>query len=145
MRKASNIPLKIRICLTIVWIMVIFSFSMQSGVESSELSGGIVDWIIELVFDGEFSYVIELGFLIRKLAHFTEYLVLGVVVIQTVKQTNCSEPVFISVIVSMLVCVCVASCDEAIQLFSEGRSGQVVDVVLDGCGALCGVTWCLQN
>lgn len=132
-------------CLTVVWIMVIFAFSMQSGTESSELSGGIVDWLIELVFNGEFAYAVELGFLTRKVAHFTEYLVLGVLVTHTVKQTNCFEQVFVIVVVSVLVCVCVAACDETIQLFSEGRSGQVVDVVLDSCGALCGVTWCCMR
>jgi len=126
-------------CLTVAWIMVIFSFSMQSGDESSELSGGIVAEIVELVFGGEFQYVEELEFFIRKFAHFTEYFILGALVMLTAKQTHRFEHVVMSVFASMLVCVLVASCDETIQLFSSGRAGQVKDVVLDSCGALCGV------
>ncbi len=127
------------VCLTVVWIMVIFSFSMQSGEESSELSGGIVAGFVEFVFGGKFQYVEELEFFIRKLAHFTEYLVLGVLVMQTMRQTCYSKRVLVCMVASMLVCVLVASCDETIQLFSGGRCGQVKDVVLDSCGALGGV------
>ena len=139
MNKSVNKEFVKSICFVVLWVVIIFSFSMQSGDESSELSGGIVAGIVELVFDGDFQYAEELEFFIRKLAHFTEYLVLGVLVMQTMKQTRHFESVVVSIFASMLVCVLVASCDETIQLFSGGRCGQVKDVVLDSCGALGGV------
>ena len=133
--RAKNYKLIIYTCLTIAWILFIFSFSMQSGEESSQISGGIVSQVLAIVFPQGFAYAEQLEFLIRKLAHFIEYFVLGVLVLQTLKQTRCPR----QVIVGLLVCVFVASCDETIQLFSGGRSGQIADVVLDSVGAWCGL------
>lgn len=128
---------KLIVCIlgTFTWIMLIFSFSMQSGEESSQISGGIVSRLVDLLFSPDFAYAEQLEFLIRKLAHFTEYFVLGVLVLQTLKQTRCPR----QVIVGLLICVLVASCDETIQLFSGGRSGKIADVVLDSVGAWCGI------
>ena len=122
-------------CLTVAWIIFIFSFSMQSGEESSQISGGIVSQVLAVLFPQGFAYAEQLEFFIRKLAHFTEYFILGVLVLQTLKQTKCTK----QVIVGVLICVLVASCDETIQLFSGGRSGKLADVVLDSVGAWCGV------
>ena len=133
--RAMNYKLIIYTCLTIAWILFIFSFSMQSGEESSQISGGIVSQVLAIVFPQGFAYAEQLEFLIRKLAHFAEYFVLGVLVLQTLKQTRCPR----QVIVGLLICVLVASCDETIQLFSGGRSGKIADVVLDSVGAWCGM------
>lgn len=123
------------LCLTAVWILFIFFFSMQSGEESSQTSGGIVSLLVEVLFPQGFAYIEQLTFFIRKLAHFTEYFILGLLVLQTLKQTRCPK----QVLVSLVICVLVASCDETIQLFSGGRSGKVADVVLDSVGAWCGI------
>ena len=131
----ENCKLIVYICLTITWILFIFSFSLQSGEESSQISGGIVSQLLAILFPQGFAYAEQLEFLIRKLAHFTEYFVLGVLVLQTLKQTRYSR----QVIIGLLICVLVASCDETIQLFSSGRSGKIVDVVLDSVGAWCGI------
>ena len=133
--RAKNYKLIVYTCLTIGWILFIFSFSMQSGEESSQISGGIVSQVLAILFPQGFTYAEQLEFLIRKLAHFTEYFVLGVLVLQTLKQTRCPR----QVIIGLIICVLVASCDETIQLFSGGRSGQIVDVVLDSVGTWCGL------
>lgn len=122
-------------CITLIWILFIVSFSLQSGEESSQTSGGVVSALVNVLFPQGFAYVEQLEFLIRKLAHFTEYFILGVLVLQTLKQTRCPNQILVGVI----VCVLVASCDETIQLFSGGRSGKLEDVLLDGIGALCGI------
>jgi len=131
----ENCKLIVYICLTIAWIIFIFSFSMQSGEESSQISGGIVSQVLTVLFPQGGAYAEQLEYFIRKLAHFTEYFVLGVLVLQTLKQTRCSR----QVIIGVLICVLVASCDETIQLFSGGRSGKIADVVLDSVGAWCGL------
>lgn len=131
----ENCKLIIYICLAILWIFFIFAFSMQSGEESSQISGGIVSMLIGLFFPHDFAYIGQLEFFIRKLAHFAEYFVLGVLVLQTLKQTKCPK----QVLVSLVICVLVASCDETIQLFSGGCSGKIADVVLDSVGAWCGI------
>ena len=130
----ENRKLILYVFLTIAWILFIFSFSMQSGEESSQTSGGIVSMIVDMLFTQGFAYIEQLTFFIRKLAHFTEYFILGVLVLQTLKQTRCQK----QLLVCLFLCVLVASCDETIQLFSGGRSGKLADVMLDSVGALCG-------
>ena len=82
-----------------------------------------------------FIYFEELEFFVRKLAHFTEYFILGVLMFLSVNETSISR----KEIVTIILCVLVASCDETIQLFSAGRSGKVADVLLDSAGAITGV------
>ena len=43
-----------------------------------------------------------------------------------------------NVLVSVCIAVLYASTDELHQLFVPGRSGQVNDVLIDGCGAVIG-------
>lgn len=74
-------------------------------------------------------------FLLRKTGHFSEYLILGVLSMLTLVQTELRY----RKVTALGVCVLVASVDETIQLFVSGRSGQVADVVLDGCGAMAGI------
>lgn len=121
--------------LSIVWTLFIFSFSIQSGEESSQLSGGLISMLVGVIVPSDFAYIGQLEFGIRKLAHFTEYFILGVLVIQTMRQTHYSK----SRIIAVLICLLVASCDETIQLFSGGRSGKITDVVLDSVGSWCGI------
>lgn len=120
--------------LTILWTIVIFSFSLQNGEESSRLSGGIVAWIVEVIFPADFPYVEQMETIVRKGAHFTEYFILGIFASLTVRETKSTRPVLTAWIIGTLV----ACCDETIQLFSDGRAGQVTDVMLDSSGVLCG-------
>lgn len=120
--------------ITILWIMVIFSFSLQTGEESSQVSGGIVKWIVATIFPAGFPYAEVVEIIIRKGAHFTEYFILGVLASLTVRETSCSRPMLAAWVSGTLV----ACCDETIQLFSNGRSGQVTDVMLDSVGVFCG-------
>lgn len=125
----------IYLCLTVGWILVVFSFSMQSGVESKQISGGIVSVLVDIFFPQGFHYVELLEYLVRRMAHFTEYFILAVLVLQVLKQTSCQK----RILACMLICVLVAGCDETIQLFSGGRSGKVTDVMWDSVGALSGI------
>lgn len=130
-----KILLFIYLALTIAWTMVIFSFSLQNGEESSQVSEGFITRVLGALLPPNFAYMEQLEFLVRKLAHFMEYLVLGVLMTMTFKQTNLSKREMIG----WVICVMIASCDETIQLFSGGRSGKIADVILDSVGALVGV------
>ena len=130
--------------LTIIWIIFIFSFSLQPGDVSGELSSGFGKWLMENVLFGlkgwfESLSTDELEMLhtiLRKCAHFSEFFVLGILMLQTIRQWGFSRVM----LTSLLVCMAVASVDETIQLFVEARSGQVSDVLLDSAGALVGIT-----
>ena len=120
--------------LSVLWIAVIFSFSLQSGDESGKLSGGIVAWIVGLFFPEDFAHIELAHFLVRKAAHFTEYFILGVLLSSTVREAKWKR----ILLASWLMGTCVACCDETIQLFSDGRAGQVTDVMLDSSGVFTG-------
>lgn len=132
--KQTHKPI-IYMCMTFLWIFVIFSFSLQSGEESGQLSGGIVSWIVETFSLTKFMDIDDIHFLVRKTAHFTEYFILGVMTLLTLLQTKFPK----KGIVGLFFCIMIASLDETIQLFVGGRAGQLMDVVLDSTGSLCGI------
>lgn len=129
--------------ITSLWICLIFSFSLQPGEDSSQISTGFGAWLVEHVLF-IFSDIFEsmsaeqldtFHFLIRKCAHFSEFFVLGVLMLQTLMQTKVVHKAGIGI----LLCMTVAAMDETIQLFVAGRCGQVSDVLLDSCGSLVGI------
>ena len=134
-RILDKLKLIVYICLTILWILVIFSFSMQSGEESSQVSGGFISTVLGVFLPDDFTYMAELEFVVRKLAHYTEYMVLGILMCLTLREAKIPK----QMIIGFIICIVIASCDETIQLFSGGRSGKIADVILDGIGAFAGL------
>ena len=134
---------RISFIITLLWAMVIFSFSLQPADASSELSLGVGHWLIDLLPSAISDKVLampqtQLEFLhtlLRKAGHFSEYLILGMLSMFTVLQSRFCHKKWMG----LGFCLLVASVDETIQLFVSGRSGQVSDVVLDFVGALCGI------
>ena len=129
--------------LTICWIGVIFSFSLQPADVSSEMSSGLGKKLLEafvpeLLDELENMSGEQLGMmhhLLRKCAHFAEYFALGALVMLTLLQIILKKNVVTGIGLSMLV----AAMDETIQRFVPGRSGQVTDVLLDTVGASVGI------
>ena len=75
--------------------------------------------------------------LVRKLAHFCEYLLEGFLLMLCMRVY--SRHPLRHITVPMLAGVLTALTDETIQLVSEGRSSQVTDVWLDSAGVLAGI------
>ena len=75
--------------------------------------------------------------LVRKLAHFCEYLLEGFLLMLCMRVY--SRRPLRHITVPMLAGVLTALTDKTIQLFSEGRSSQVTDVWLDSAGVLAGI------
>lgn len=133
----------ISVIITLLWVGVIFSFSLQPAETSSEISAGVGRWILEHLLPGlmqRFDSMpqAQLDFwhtLLRKAGHFSEFFLLGVLSLFTARQMKFRRREMIG----FLFCVFVASMDETIQLFVSGRSGQVSDVMLDSVGALVGI------
>ncbi len=124
----------ILITITILWTLFIFTQSLLPGDISSDQSGFIVDVLYPLVNKmGLMIQVNDFSFLIRKLAHFTEYFILGLLLcilyIETIK------PWLIVIIHGTIT----ASIDETIQLFTPNRSGEVRDVLIDISGVIIGM------
>ena len=116
--------------LLIATTLVIWSFSLTPAKQSSEQSGFIRDLLMRLLGNGAFAELFFTYIPVRKLAHFTEYCVLGgewagYGLLKKKKYLYaCGLPV--------------AVIDELLQFLSPGRAPAVKDVLIDTAGFLCG-------
>ncbi|MBQ7916482.1 MAG: VanZ family protein [Firmicutes bacterium] len=116
---------------------VIYWFSSRNGDQSSALSGGIVEWFLSLLGISIHTPLGEvMHTLVRKAAHFTEYLILAVLAMNTCGQFSWKKPWRVLAVV--LFCAVYAITDEWHQSFVGGRGPRVMDVVIDTAGALTG-------
>ena len=108
---------------------------------SSEESGVVVDLIMR-AFEDILPYGREtIVFAVRKGAHFTEYLILGAVLVPAVKEWKVAPGLLMSggAPAAWLIGTAYAVTDEFHQSFVPGRSCELRDVVIDSCGVLTGV------
>lgn len=114
----------------ILMITFIFSQSMLNGTSSSGLSMSLTSIISNLF---SFIEIDDLNFIIRKMAHFTEYAILGILVIYANHKAQILSDKYMFIIILLIL---IPSLDETIQYFTEGRSAQISDVLLDMSGML---------
>ena len=119
----------------LLWRLLIFLFSSQSGADSSQLSGGIIEFLEDLTHIPLSNEICS--FMIRKLAHFTEYMVLGILTMNLWKQYGKLNKKQLFVII--LFCIFYAITDEFHQMFIENRSGNLWDMTIDSLGSLFGI------
>lgn len=125
--------------LVLFWMLVIFSLSAQPATDSNSLSTGITKTIevaIENVTNIQLN-IEDFNHIIRKCAHFTAYLILGILIsiafsVSTKNGKNIS-------IMTLIICILYATSDEIHQLFVPGRGGSAIDVMIDTSGALIGI------
>ena len=123
---------------TIIWTAVIFSFSLQSGDISGDLSGSVLETLLGFFMPSVLDNPEQLELfhlILRKCAHFTEFMILGVLSRNAMqyRKVQCKG------IAAMAFCVLIAAVDETLQLFVSGRAGRVQDVLIDSTGALVGL------
>lgn len=122
----------ILIILIILWTCLIFLFSSQDGGESSGFSRKFVEFFIK---DSEVVDKVEPY--VRKLAHFSEYGLGGVLFISLFSTYGWTDRRKITT--SILLGVWYATMDEIHQLMVPGRSGAIKDVYIDSLGIATGV------
>lgn len=130
---------------TFVIMAMIFAFSSQNSTESSHLSRGLTEKIVNILpvmrsMSAEEKTNIILGIhnIIRKCAHFTIYASLGF----------SAAAMFLSItpkrrMLYIWICALIFSCiyactDEFHQLFVGGRGGKIRDIILDTAGGMTG-------
>ena len=125
--------------LVVVLTAVIFVNSSLPATESGKLSGFAAKFVVQLsqLLDIELKGDVE--HTIRKLAHFLEFACLGLLWCKTFASFRVSNRTSTGYI--LLLCLLTAVTDEYIQLFSLGREGKVMDVLLDFSGAACAWLW----
>lgn len=122
---------KLNIILVLIWMLLIFLMSSYNATESSEQSGVIVKFIANFL---NINNLESLSLIIRKLAHYTEYLILGLLVINLLKDYHHKY-----LVISIIICILYATSDEIHQLFVPGRSCQFIDIIIDTLGSITGI------
>lgn len=126
----------------IIMMGIIFAFSAMQGEESSDASGEILTKVVQLV-EGlskrnlSATDINNLHWLIRKLAHFSEYALFGWTVIYAL--TGILRKKWVACIFSEAFVFIYAMSDELHQYFVPGRYMSPVDVGIDSIGALVGI------
>lgn len=124
----------------ILWMSLIFYLSHQPADQSSELSRGVTEVIIETVEKVAPNAALNISDfhnIIRKNAHFFIYLILGVLVINAMRRSNIILKR--SAVTTLFICILYAISDEVHQTFIPGRSGEFSDVLIDTAGASVGI------
>ncbi|HJA82198.1 MAG TPA: VanZ family protein [Candidatus Mediterraneibacter intestinipullorum] len=159
-----NIRRKVFLIITVLWMVMIFSFSARPAEISSEDSRHVGLLVGEIFVPGfedwteaeREAFAERVDHPVRKTAHAAEFAALGLFVAgayieggkpagekkdkknkgaqSSGRQTGIGRGIF----VSWLITAAYAATDEIHQLFVPGRSGQVSDVVLDSAGAMAG-------
>lgn len=124
----------------IAWMGIIFYLSHQPASSSSELSTGLT-MLITNTFQSMFSFIdiniSSIHIVVRKLAHFGAYLILAYLVMRALTHYLVLNLKMIGI--ALFICVVYAISDEVHQLFIDGRSGEVRDVLIDSIGAIVGI------
>lgn len=129
-------------------MVLIFFFSAQSGLKSSNTSGRLTDFFIHILFR-DFDTLSETrqeeiwfaaSFLVRKLAHFSEFAALGFLACLHLweareKLRELPGRLFLF---AWGFATFYATTDEIHQIFSDSRGPQVRDVMIDSLGAALG-------
>lgn len=146
----------------ILYIMFIYSNSMRPAVQSSAESGSVLRLLQNLAESVGIAVPWLTEHIVRKCAHFIEYTGLGILLRQSASYIKWNRSVpesmetltaleertlgwrkkeirsFIFLELHRIAIFAVPFVDETIQLFTEGRSGQISDVWLDMAGVLTG-------
>jgi VanZ family protein len=131
----------IKSILLVLWIGVIFSFSLQGTSDTTRTSSGFTKKFVSITLKITNSYksedqldkvVEKVHPVMRKVAHYTEFLILGYFTLLLFSEFKFDK----LYLCSILFCFSIACLDELIQLFIDGRAGQILDILIDSLGSI---------
>lgn len=132
------------IIIILCWMGIVFTFSSQIGKTSTNLSGSIASKLVDIVHKNEdltskerTELIKEYNHVIRKLAHYTIYLIGGVAIISFAN--SLLDHKWKSVLVTVITGFIYASSDEIHQYFVSGRDARFTDVLIDTAGVITGI------
>lgn len=124
---------------TLAAAVVILHNSMYP-IAQSNLQSGFVLRALNRFFSGKGYDLVLTQYIVRKLAHFTEYFFFGLILTAAVFiiRRNFLGAFFFELFLFLAVPVL----DETIQLAYQGRNSSVVDILIDFAGCIAGVGLC---
>lgn len=131
--------------LALLIMAAIFWFSSQSGAESSGLSLKVTRFISRIIYfdfknmhPSQQNFIVEgLHPFVRKLAHFSVYMLLGMCVYSFIMASGFRFKA--RQLAALVVCIVYAAFDEFHQSFVPDRSMKLADVMIDSAGSLIGI------
>lgn len=139
-----------------IWLVVIFNFSAmdskESTVESKTFTTNVVTVtssfadkvgiIEEMPSEREIAKIVtDINPIVRKCAHATVYLVLGLLILLAMDTKT--ETFWRNSTIAVIACLLYAITDELHQTFVPGRAGELRDCLIDASGAI--VACCLYK
>lgn len=122
--------------LLILWMSIIFFMSNQPAAISDKQSGFIILVLNKFGIDMNGLFGQLANFAVRKSAHFLEYMILGILILNALgNKYNIRKIKLLAVVLVFFY----ASSDEIHQLFVVGREGAFRDVIIDTCGGTVGI------
>lgn len=121
----------VKIIILILWMILIFILSNQTGSESQNLSDTFISKTICNFINNCNPDIYS--FIIRKLAHFTLYFILGIFSVINFKNDKDG------LINALIICITYAIFDEVHQMFINNRSGEVRDIIIDSISSLISI------
>lgn len=131
----------LRWSLVLLWLMVIFAFSAQTADQSSTTSGSTIRLLLNLFYPpygdltapAQAALVAALSHLVRKLAHGLVFSLLGLLLMGA---TLTDFPPRKALLLALLLGYVAAGLDEMHQILVPGRSGELLDLLID-FGGIC--------
>ena len=134
----------ISLILIIIWMIIVFMFSNQNGEESQKTSNTVTKVIVRILTfnqditeEQELKSIENLDFIIRKLAHYSIYLLGGILIWGYINTFDIATKK--KIIISIIIGVAYAAFDELHQYFIANRSANIIDVSIDSIGVITGV------
>lgn len=139
-----NILRGILILLLLGTFIMIFNFSSEDSDKSGSTSQKITNEItkniktIQKLNKAEKTKTLDrIESIIRKIAHFSLYTLVGLLLMAICSTYNINEK--LKVIISLSIGIIYAISDEIHQMFIAGRSGEITDVIIDTLGVALGI------
>jgi VanZ family protein len=121
-----------------LWASLIFFFS--TDVFSSANTAGAFEPILQQIFPQLTpDYIEHIHAVFRKLGHFTEYFVFGGLLWRALHSQDVAGTRSRRLALSLAITVIYAVSDEWHQSFVPSRTANVIDVLIDTIGGLCGI------
>ena len=138
--KNSKILLIVSWIAVVLWMILIFYLSSQPAVDSNKLSKGVTEVVVEalekIVPNADLNNS-KFNNVLRKNAHFFNYLILGLLITNALGQSGIDRKR--SIVIAFSICIIYSISDELHQIFVPGRGAQIRDVVIDTAGAVVGI------
>ncbi|NLB82459.1 MAG: VanZ family protein [Clostridiaceae bacterium] len=130
--------------LVLVVMILIYQLSAQPAEKSDKVSKGFTGAVVNtmphtknLPENEKHSIVVRLDGMIRKGAHFFLFFILGLLIMAAIAATN-REISIRTFVLTVAICLVYAISDETHQIFVDGRSFQISDILIDTVGSVLG-------